>query len=315
MNGRKMMLLAVFLVALLCGILTVLRDYVIEAADTAAEITDLRALYAAHDETDAAAEKFAAGTRPAEVVTRLHEDTRHVAIVFDGLPERPVAARLLDVLEKHHAPAVFFVEGQNAANQPETIRLIYEAGQELGNYTFVGVRAAEKLSVRRMLSELCRTQTAVAALSPQTPSLFRAPRTVYTEELLRAVSAAGISCAVKENVRCEAGSFRDADAAAAFAAAVPPGSIIAVALSRPVELPAADPVQDTAQPAVDKKPTVKDPPPVRQTPPPPNAADALDWLLTALEAAGMQVTDIHDFRKIRYIPAPLAPEGPGKGGA
>ena len=304
MNYRKLGLFVILGLVLVCGILFFLREHIMERSDAHADITDLSALYAATEEIAAAEQRLAEGIQPAEVVTRLQDGSWRIAIVIDGLPERPLAARLLDVLQKHKARAVFFVEGQNAAEQPETIRLIHDAGQEIGNYTFVGIRAAEKIPAKRLLAELCRTQAAAVTLSSETPRLFRAPGTVYTDPLLAAVKAAGIEYAVKENVRHVAGTFRDAADAAAFAGSIPPGSILAFSVSRPVEALAQEDGKSDERPAVDKKPNIEDPPPVRNAPRPPDAADELDWLLTALAARGMQATDIHDFRKIRYIPAP-----------
>lgn len=303
MNYRKLGFFVFLGILVACGILILLRDYVIEKSDPQTELTDLSAAYTASEEIAAAEQRLADGIAPAEVVTRLQDGTKHMAIVIDGLPERPLTERMLDVLEKHNAPAVFFVEGQNAAEQPETIQCIHNTGYEIGNYTFVGISGAEKLPTERLLSELCRTQQVVATLSPKAPTLFRAPRTVFTDPLLMAVKAAGLDYAVKENVRYEAGTFRDAADAAAFAATIPTGSILAIAISRPVDPPSKEAGKTDDRPAVDKKPNIEDPPAVRHTPPPPDPADELDWLLTALEGAGMKVVDIHDFRKIRYIPA------------
>ena len=303
MNYRKLGFFVFLGLLVVCGILVLLRDYVIEKADPQAELTDLSAAYTASEEISAAQQLLADGVAPVEVVTRLQDGTKHLAIVIDGLPERALTERMLDVLEKHNAPAVFFVEGQNAAEQPETIQRIYNTGYEIGNYTFVGISSAEKLPTERLISELCRTQKVVATLSPKAPTLFRAPRTVFTDPLLMAVKAAGADYAVKENMRHEAGTFRDAADAAAFAATIPPGSILAIGISRPVDPPSKEAGKTDDRPAVDKKPNIEDPPAVRNTPPPSDPADELDWLLTALEGAGMRVVDIHDFRKIRYIPA------------
>ena len=308
MNYRKMGVYALLGILVACGILVILRDYVIDRSNSNAELTDLSAVYTASEEIAAATQRLADGVKPAEVITRLQDNSARVAIVLDGLPERALAERLLDVLEKHNAPAIFFVEGQNAADQPETILRIFNTGYEIGNYTFVGISGAENLQTDRLLSELCRTQKVVATLSPKAPTLFRAPRTNYTDSLLQALTAAEIEYAVKENVRHKAGTFRDEADAAAFAASVPRGSIIAITLTRPVDPLAKDAGKTDERPAVDKKPSIEDPPAVRNTPPPPDPADELDWLLTGLERAGMKVIDIHDFRKIHYIPA--APEVP-----
>ena len=311
MNYRKMGVYALLGILVACGILVILRDYVIDRSNSNAELTDLSAVYTASEEIAAATQRLADGVKPAEVITRLQDNSARVAIVLDGLPERAHAERLLDDLEMHNAPAIFFVEGQNAADQPETILRIFNTGYEIGNYTFVGISGAENLQTDRLLSELCRTQKVVATLSPKAPTLFRAPRTNYTEPLLQALTAAELGYAVKENVRHQAGTFRDEADATAFAAAVPNGSIVAIMLTKPVEPLPKDTGKTDERPAVDKKPNIEDPPAVRNTPPPPDPADELDWMLTVFESRGIKVVDIHDFRKIRYIPAvPAAPAIP-----
>ena len=137
MNYRKLGGFVLLGLLVICGILVLLRDYVIEKADPQAELTDLSAAFTASEEIDAAKQRLADGVKPAEVMTRLQDDSRRIAIVIDGLPERPLTERILDVLQKHDAPATFFVEGQNAAEQPETIERIYNTGYEIGNYPFV----------------------------------------------------------------------------------------------------------------------------------------------------------------------------------
>ena len=207
MSLKKMGLLAIAGILIVAGALIVFRDHVIGTKNAQAEITDLGSLYEATEEIAAAKEQFQKGMEPAEIVTK--DEKPHVAIVIDGLPDRTTTARLLDVLKKHGASVVFFVEGQNAANQPETIKLIREAGQEIGNYTFVGVAAAQELPQERLLSEICRTQRVVEVLAATKPKLFRAPRTVYDEELLRALRAAGVECAVKESAHYAPGWLKD----------------------------------------------------------------------------------------------------------
>ena len=304
MSLKKMGLLAMTVILLVAGALVFFRDHVIGTKNAQVEVTDLSSLYEAQEEIAAAKRRLQEGTEPAEVVTK--DAGSHVAIVIDGLPDRTMTARLLDVLKKHGTSAVFFVEGQNAANQPETIQLIREAGQEIGNYTFVGVAAAQSLPQDRLLSEVCRTQRVVEVLAAVPPKLFRAPRTVYDEELLRVLHAAGISYAVKESAHYAPGWLKDEAGAIAYAATVPPGSIIAIDVAVPVEAPAQDAAVEDARPAVDKQPTLEDKPAEERKAPPVDAADELDWLLTALESMGKTPGSIHDFRKIQYVPVASA---------
>lgn len=310
MGFKKLTLLAVVLILTVCGALLFFRDYVVGTKNAQMEITDLSSLYEAQEEVAAAAKELQKGVEPVEIVTK--DAKPQVAIVFDGLPERTMTARFLDVLKKHEVSAVFFVEGQNAANQPETIKLIREAGQEIGNYTFVGIAAAQSLPQDRLLSEVCRTQRVVEVLTAVKPKLFRAPKTVYDENLLRILRAAGLDYAVKENAHYAPGWLKDEAGAIAYAATVPPGSIIAIDIDVPVEIAAKDgPVEDL-RPAVDKQPTLEDKPAEEHPAPPVDAADELDWLLTALENTGKKPGNIYDFRKIRYVPAAPPAAEPAK---
>jgi len=247
--------------------------------------------------------------KPAEVVTTLPVDLPVAAIVFDGLPERPLAARLIDVLAKHNAPAVFFAEGTNAADQPETIKLIHDAGQELGNYTFVGVTGLDKQPVEEQLIQICRAQKALSMFSGSLPQFFRAPRIQYQDEILKSVKAAGIPYAVKENAWVPLEVIHQPEDAAAYAESIPGGSILAIVISHFVEPKAVDPAKEESIPAVDMKPTITDDISVGSEPEA-DVADKVDWLLYALEGRGFQIAPLIQFRKIHYIPAtPLLKEG------
>lgn len=303
MSYKKMFLIVLAVIAIVVGGLIYVRDHVLDQPHAAADITDLSATYQAPDEIAAAKKKLADGVKPAEVLTTLTDGTPRVAIVFDGLPDRPLCARLLDVLARHDASAVFFVEGENAAEQPETIKLIQEAGQEIGNYTYVGMAGLEKASLDKQLSELCRTQKVVSTLSAFSPELFRAPKMVLNDTLLESVQAAGLSYAVKENVRFKPNTLHNDTDADAYAASIVNGSIVAIQVNRLVEPKATTPGKTDERPAFDMKPTIHDNnvnvvPDAKE-----DLADEVDRLLTALSKRGIQVIFVNQFRKIHYVPA------------
>ena len=302
MSYKKMSLIVLAVIAIIIGGLVYVRDHVLDQPHEAADITDLSATYQAMDEIAAAKKQLADGVKPAEVITNLTDGAPQVAIVFDGLPDRPLCARLLDVLARHDASAVFFVEGQNAADQPETIKLIQESGQEIGNYTFVGIAGLEKVSSDEQLSEICRTQKVVSTLSASAPELFRSPKMVLNDALLQSVQAAGIPYAVKENVRFQPNTLHNDADADAYAASIVNGSILAIQVNRAVEPKAATPGKTDERPAVDMKPTIHDDgnkaADVKE-----DLADEVDRLLTALSKRGIRVIFVNQFRKIHYVPA------------
>ena len=315
MSYKKLGFMAVLVLLLIAGALVYVRDHVIEKTEFIPDITDLTKNYLAEDEIREALEKRSdADIEPAEVITTLQDGTPRLAIVFDGMPDRPMAAKILDVLAKHKVGAVFFLEGENVADEPEVIKLIRQAGQEVGNFTYVGLAALEKRSPEEQIREICRGQKAVTMNDPLAPTLFRAPRTVYTDELLKSVRAAGLEYAVKENVRFRPGSLHNQEEADAYAAGIANGSIIAIPVDPPVEQKSDDPVVHEEKPAVDMKPTIKD-----EKPNPPIAREELsqelDLLLTALEKQGKEIIYVNQFRKIHYIPAGLPLQVNEEGGS
>ncbi len=303
MNFKKLGLIVALCIVVIVGALILIRDHVIEKTEFIPDITDLTHNYLAEDEIrEAEKKRQAADIKPAEVITTLQDGTPRVALVFDGMPDRPLAARLLDVLAKHKAAAVFFVEGENVADEPETMKLIRSAGQEVGNYTYVGLSAMEKRPVEEQLRELCRTQKAVTMHDPLKPTLFRAPRTIYTDELLKSVRAVGLEYAVKESMRYQPGNIHNQTEANLYAATIVNGSIISIPVNHPVEQKVDDRAVQEEKPAVDMKPTIKDDNSAVVVPTI-DLATELDWLLMAFDARGVKVVFVNQFRKINYIPA------------
>jgi peptidoglycan/xylan/chitin deacetylase (PgdA/CDA1 family) len=58
-----------------------------------------------------------------------------LAITFDDGPNPAITPRLLDLLEKHNAPATFFLVGKFVRECPELTREILARGHALGNHT------------------------------------------------------------------------------------------------------------------------------------------------------------------------------------
>ena len=315
-NFKKLAFMVALCLAVVIGALVFIRDHVVEKTEFIPDITDLTKNYLAQAEISEAAEKRQdPDIKPVEVITTLQDGTHRIALVFDGMPDRPLAARLLDVLAKHKAAAVFFLEGENVADVPEVITLIRQAGQEVGNYTYVGLAGLEKRPVEEQLREICRAQKVITMHDPLAPNLFRAPRTVYTDDLLKSVRAAGLEYAVKENVRFQPGHIHNAAEADAYVRTIAYGSIIAIPVDLPVEVKANDMATREEKPAVDMKPTIRED---NSAPVPPQAdlAAEVDLLLSAMERRDMQAVFVNQFRKIYYVPAGFPmPQPKSQGGS
>ncbi len=99
-----------------------------------------------------------------------------VALTFDDGPDPFVTPKILDILEAKHAPATFFVIGENALSHPAIVNRIINSptGSEIGNHSYWHPNMA-LLSDERIKFELNMTQRIVQAYSGHSMRLFRAP--------------------------------------------------------------------------------------------------------------------------------------------
>jgi peptidoglycan-N-acetylglucosamine deacetylase len=63
-------------------------------------------------------------------------DPDQIALTFDDGPNDPHTLRLLDVLARRQAKATFFLIGRYVRQRPEIVRIINDAGHEIGNHTY-----------------------------------------------------------------------------------------------------------------------------------------------------------------------------------
>ena len=59
-----------------------------------------------------------------------------IAITFDDGPDPQWTPKILDVLKQKHAPATFFVIGENANRFPNILKREFNDGDEIGNHTY-----------------------------------------------------------------------------------------------------------------------------------------------------------------------------------
>lgn len=108
------------------------------------------------------------------VVKRTGARAKMVALTFDDGPDPDWTPKILDVLEKAHVPATFFVIGENALANPGLLNRIVAGGSELGNHTYTHPNLA-LASVQGTKLELNATQRLIEAYTGRSTRLFRAP--------------------------------------------------------------------------------------------------------------------------------------------
>ncbi len=108
------------------------------------------------------------------VVHRVGYKPGLVALTFDDGPDDRWTGAILDILKAKHAPATFFVVGENALGNIGLLRRIVREGHELGNHTYTHPNL-DLLPDTAVELELAGTQRLVEAFTGRSLRLFRAP--------------------------------------------------------------------------------------------------------------------------------------------
>ena len=97
-----------------------------------------------------------------------------VALTFDDGPDPTWTPQVLDVLERYHVPATFFVIGSLATERPDLLQRAIRHGSEIGVHTFTHSDLGTIGEFRAQL-ELSQTQLAVAGATGLQTSILRLP--------------------------------------------------------------------------------------------------------------------------------------------
>ncbi|TKH41835.1 xylanase deacetylase [Paenibacillus terrae] len=98
-----------------------------------------------------------------------------VLLTFDDGPKEAVMInKIIDILDKHKAKAIFFVNGYRVKEHPELLKLIHDRGQPIGNHSWDHIVLKNK-SEAEVEKQIESVQKIVKDTTGQTPLFFRPP--------------------------------------------------------------------------------------------------------------------------------------------
>jgi polysaccharide deacetylase family sporulation protein PdaB len=104
-------------------------------------------------------------------------DGMKIAITFDDGPHPFYTAKILEILERYHVRATFFLIGSCAATYPDLVKAEIEKGHEIGNHTYSHLKL-NGVSKELLQDEISRTDTLLQKLTGRNIKLFRPPEGV-----------------------------------------------------------------------------------------------------------------------------------------
>ncbi|MCL6602413.1 MAG: polysaccharide deacetylase family protein [Paenibacillus sp.] len=98
-----------------------------------------------------------------------------VLLTFDDGPkEADVINPLMDILDKHKAKAIFFVNGYRVKEHPELLKLIHDRGGIMGNHSWDHIVLKDE-SYTTVKKQLVDVQNIVKEITGDVPHFFRPP--------------------------------------------------------------------------------------------------------------------------------------------
>jgi peptidoglycan/xylan/chitin deacetylase (PgdA/CDA1 family) len=113
---------------------------------------------------------------------------RELALTFDDGPSQYTDG-LLDVLQRLHVPATFFVLGREVKANPNTFRRLVDAGMTIGNHSWAHPNF-EQLSEADQTAQVVDTARELQNAGAANPRLFRPPYGAYNATTNRVLGRA-----------------------------------------------------------------------------------------------------------------------------
>ncbi|MGW1954294.1 glycosyltransferase [Streptomyces sp. NPDC001920] len=105
-----------------------------------------------------------------------------LVLTFDDGPDPTWTPKVLDVLKKHDAHAVFFVTGTMTSRHPDLVQRMVEEGHEVGLHTFNHPDLSYQTQ-KRIDWELSQNQLAISGAAGIRTSLFRPPYSSFADAM------------------------------------------------------------------------------------------------------------------------------------
>lgn len=114
-----------------------------------------------------------------------------IAITFDDGPMPVYTTQILDILDRYQAKATFFMIGERMKEYPGVVKEVSSRGHVIANHTFTHPANLRELDDQQVLWELKAASDMSENMTGQRNYLFRPPRGIMDDRLMRTVRGAG----------------------------------------------------------------------------------------------------------------------------
>lgn len=110
------------------------------------------------------------------VVHRVPTAEKVVALTYDDGPHPVFTPRILDILDKYHVKATFFMIGNQMERYPEVVKEVLKRGHIIANHTYTHPHNIEADTAPQIIRELELCERIIERMTGRRAYLFRPPR-------------------------------------------------------------------------------------------------------------------------------------------
>lgn len=99
-----------------------------------------------------------------------------IALTYDDGPHPIYTPQILDILDRYHVKATFFMVGRAMEQHPDIVREVIRRGHVIGNHTYTHPKNIELDTQAQMIRELDSCEQVIERFTGSRAHLFRPPK-------------------------------------------------------------------------------------------------------------------------------------------
>ena len=129
---------------------------------------------------------------PASVISDRGDGSTQIGLIFIGLSqEEEVNAAVIGLVKEHHLKATFALSAKDAAEHPDAVQALLDAGGEIISNGIAGETDLHRSSPEELVHSMFKSRESISAGTGQRVSLLYCSGTELTSQVLQAARASG----------------------------------------------------------------------------------------------------------------------------
>jgi len=126
-------------------------------------------------------------------IDKTKTNAKVVLLTFDDGPKDEKTLKpILETLDKHHAKAIFFVNGYRVKTHPELLKEIDERGHTVGNHSYDHIQLGKE-NAAKIKDQIGKVQDIVQATIGKKPVFFRPPNASANDDVHKIAADYGLT--------------------------------------------------------------------------------------------------------------------------